>query len=55
MTWQMVGLVIIRVVMAMVVYFVAWHFTKYKDIDDRIFWMFAIGYIAGRIWSMIGQ
>ena len=54
MTWQMLGLAVIRVVMAIGVYFIARKFTEYYDIDSRIYWMFAIGYLVGRVWSLIG-
>ena len=55
MDWQMIGFAAIRVVMAFVVYLVVRAVTYHTDIDDRIYWMFAAGYMVGRIWSMIGQ
>ena len=55
MTWQILTLASIRVSMAILVYLVVRKLTENYDIDDRIYWMFGIGYIVGRIWSIIGQ
>ena len=55
MTWEIIGLAVIRVAIAVAVFFIARKITEYQYIDDRIYWMFFIGYIVGRVWSMIGQ
>jgi prolipoprotein diacylglyceryltransferase len=55
MNWQIIGIYAIRLVMFATVYAIAKYATNNTDEDNRVYWMFAAGFIVGRIWSMIGQ
>ena len=53
MTWQIISLAVIRITLAILIYFIARNATQYRDTDDQLYWMFFIGYIVGRVLSML--
>lgn len=55
MNWQIIGIYAVRLVMFATIYIIAQYTTDRMDDDDRVYWMFAAGFMVGRIWSMIGQ